>query len=371
MNKSNFLKAENLRHEFHKHPELSCEEVWTKGHIIEFLRNNTSLEVVDCGEFLYAVYRASDVENSAIAFRADFDALPIEDEIDKPYRSEIPGVGHKCGHDGHTASLCGLALELEELKPERDVYLIFQHAEETGGGARVCRQVLLDHPEISEIYGYHNMPGLKEGTIYVAKDVSNCASKGMSVFLKGTPTHASQPELGKNPAFAFADIIKAIPELIRPEGHKGLLLCTIVQVDIGDCAFGVSASDGVLRMTIRAEYENEMNELQSAIETLAGKLACEGGFEVRFEYQDEFPETRNEAKAVEKVLNACSRLGYETFVADKPIRGSEDFGEYLKVVPGAFMFVGAGEDAPAFHTSAFDFNDRLIEYTVEMSKALI
>ena len=84
----------------------------------------------DCGKYFYAVRRANKEKNKkAIAFRADFDALPIEDEIDAPYKSIIPGVGHKCGHDGHAAALCGLALELEDMNLERDVYMVFQHAE--------------------------------------------------------------------------------------------------------------------------------------------------------------------------------------------------------------------------------------------------
>ena len=115
MERENYLLIEQLRHELHQHPELSYQEIWTKQHLMQFL-----LELHDGEKYFYAVWHAAKpTEKAAVAFRADFDALPIEDEIDVPYRSCIPGVGHKCGHDGHAAALCGLGLELEALQPDR------------------------------------------------------------------------------------------------------------------------------------------------------------------------------------------------------------------------------------------------------------
>lgn len=372
MKKENYLLIENLRHELHRHPEISCEEVWTKQHLMEFLKEHTKLTLHDGGRYFYAVYHAEEnnKKRKAIAFRADFDALPIEDEIDKPYRSCISGVGHKCGHDGHAAALCGLALELEDMKPDRDVYMVFQHGEETGKGAVEAKAFLIDNPDIEEIFGFHNQVGEEVGKVLVASKSSNCASKGMSIFMKGSPTHASLPERGVNPVFALADIVRAVPELISPQRYEGLVLCTIVQLNAGDYAFGTAASEGVLRMTIRAEIEAEMDELQRKIEALAESEAKKAGLEFNFEFEDEFPETRNHAASVEKVYKAAKKLGYP--IEEKPTsRGSEDFGYYTKIVPGALFYIGGGVDVPSFHTSAYDFTDCIMENAVEMFKALI
>lgn len=370
MKKENYRLIENLRHELHMHPELSYKETWTKQHLMDFLSEHTKLELHDGGKYFYAAYKAENPERKAVAFRADFDALPIEDQIDKPWRSRIPGVGHKCGHDGHASSLCGLALELENMKPDRNVYLVFQHAEETGRGAKEARQFLIDNPDISEIYGFHNQTGEELGKVLVAKRVSNCASKGMSVYMKGSPTHASLPEKGVNPVFALAEVVRAVPGLIDPDSWEGLVLCTIVQLDAGAYAFGTAASEGVLRMTIRAEIEAEMNELQKKIEELSEAEAAKYGLELSFEFEDEFPETRNDPICVEKVYQAAAGLEYKS--GEKPMsRGSEDFGYYTKIVPGAMFYIGAGKDVPSFHTSGYDFTDQIMENAVEMFKALI
>lgn len=372
MKRDNYFLIENLRHELHRHPELSYEEVWTKQHLMGFLREHTKLELHDGGRYFYAVYRAEKAarKRRAIAFRADFDALPIEDEIDQPYRSCVPGVGHKCGHDGHAAALCGLGLELAELRLDRDVYMVFQHAEETGQGAVEAKAFLLENPDIEEIFAFHNQVGARAGEVLVASGACNCASKGMSVFMKGTPTHASLPERGTNPVFALAKVIDAVPALIEPEKYDGLVLCTVCQLSAGSHTFGTAASEGLLRMTIRAEVEAEMDALQQRIETLCREEAEAAGLTLCFDFQDEFPETRNSANSVEKVYQAAEKLGYS--VHEKPTsRGSEDFGHYTKVVPGALFYIGGGIDVPSFHTSGYDFTDVIMENAVEMFKALL
>ena len=115
MKKENFNKAVALRHEIHQNPDLSNEERPTLERVLRFLRENTkNLEIVDKGHYVYAVYRASDPIKPSIGFRADCDAIKVDDDIDKPYKSLKEGVGHKCGHDGHTATMCGFALEIAQ-----------------------------------------------------------------------------------------------------------------------------------------------------------------------------------------------------------------------------------------------------------------
>ena len=150
MKKENLEKAIKLRHELHEHPELSNQEIWTKNHLIEFLREHTGLEIVDRGRWFYAVYR-SEKGNRNIAFRADFDAIAMEE------------------------------------------------------------------PDTLE---YHNMSSMAHGSVNVKDGAINCASSGMTIRMQGQPSHASEPEKGKNPAFAIAKVIDAIPELISTERNS-------------------------------------------------------------------------------------------------------------------------------------------------------
>ena len=165
MDKDILKTAVVLRHRLHRCAELSGQEKQTKATLIDFLRTHTSLELHDMGAWFYAVYKAplnvrtESAPTRRIAFRADFDALPIEDDPALPYASENRGVAHKCGHDGHSAALCALAAEIDRHGCRSDILFLFQHAEETGCGAPVCQKMITDEkPDI--IFGWHNMPGI-------------------------------------------------------------------------------------------------------------------------------------------------------------------------------------------------------------------
>jgi amidohydrolase len=369
MDRENFERAVTLRHELHRHPELSCQEVWTKQHLIDFLKTNTSLEVVDKGRWFYAVYRAG-ADKPNIAFRADFDALPIDETIDLPYGSQFPGISHKCGHDGHSASLAGFALEIDRKGAEKNIYFVFQHAEETGEGAVECAP-LMEEAGISEIFGYHNAPGLPEHGIGVKDGVVCCASTGMIITFKGVPCHASQPEDGRNPAFAVAEIVRSIPGFTAPAEYKGLVMCTVICMDVGEEAFGMSASEGRLLLTIRGEYDDEMDVLKQKLEAKAGDEAAQYGLEYGISYRDSFFATVSHKKSADKVRRAAKKLGLTVWEGDKPIRGSEDFGAFTRHTRGAFFSVGCGADHAAIHTAEYDFNDGIISTVVDLYSALL
>ena len=368
MEKKNLDLVIQLRHELHAHPELSNHEVWTKQHLIDFLRANTKLEIVDRGLWFYAIYR-SKVGGRNIAFRADFDALPMEERIDLPYGSQFAGVSHKCGHDGHSASLCGFALEIDQLGCEHNVFFLFQHAEETGDGARQC-SVFIEENHIDEIFAWHNMSGFSTNVVHVIDGTAHFASKGMTIHMEGVPSHASEPEKGINPSFAIAKVIDAIPGFIDPAANKGMVLCTIVQVDIGSKAFGLNASKGALRMTIRALYEEEMDRLQKNLEDLATMESEKYGLKVGFEYQEEFPETSNHNESSDKIRHVCKEKGIPLVELSEAFRGSEDFGHYTKRTKGAYCYIGNGEDYPNLHSYQYDFKDSIIETAVELFKGL-
>lgn len=368
MEKKNLELVKQLRHELHQHPELSNQEIWTKQYLIDFLKTHTKLEIVDKGLWFYAIYRAGE-EKKNIAFRADFDALPIPETMDIPHASRFPGISHKCGHDGHAACLAGFALEIDQMGADKNIFFLFQHAEETGDGAAQCA-TFIEENNIAEIFAYHNMSGMALKSVNVIDGTAHCASKGMTIHMEGSPAHASQPEDGANPSFAIAKVINAIPDLISPENNEGMVLCTVVQVDIGERAFGMSASKGDLLLTIRALYEAELDKLQKNLEDLALSQAKTYGLKVSFAYNDIFPETINHKESTDKIRKVCQDKGLQLVEMAEAFRASEDFGHYLKETNGAICYIGNGEDYSQIHTFEYDFPDEIIETAVELFKGL-
>lgn len=369
MKKQNKDLAIALRHELHQHPELSNQEVRTKARLIRFLKEHTDLEIVDHDTWFYAIHRGG--SKKSIAFRADYDALPIYEPRDLfPHASIIEGVSHKCGHDGHASALAGLALEVDQLKPAKDVYFLFQPAEETGDGAIQCVRMLEDN-KIDEIFAFHNESGYEKGTVAIRKGISSFASKGLIIEFTGKPSHASQPEFGINPAWAIARIISKLPDLADGSLYDGLVFSTIIQVKIGDWAFGTSAHEGNLLLTIRGLYEKDMEALDTRVRDLVIAEAEKDGLEVKFSTTDYFPETRNHDVSNAKILQVCEKLGLPSSSLEQANRWSEDFGHLTKRVPGAMFVVGNGVDAPELHTTYYDFPDEILEVAVKVFYGLI
>ncbi|WP_416829286.1 M20 metallopeptidase family protein [Ectobacillus polymachus] len=369
MDRKNLDLSVQLRHELHAHPELSYQEDWTKQHLMEFLKKHTTnLEITDKGKYFYVKYMTGN-NKPTIAFRADFDALPIPETIDLPWKSQYEGVAHKCGHDGHASTLAGFALEVDQKGADKNIIFLFQHAEETGQGALDAREVIKEE-NIEEIFAYHNMSGIPYNTVSVIDGTAWCASKGMSIEMVGSPAHASEPEKGVNPSYAIAEIVAAIPKFIAPDHYEGLVLCTIIQIDVGSENYGISAHEGALRLTIRAEKETELDKLQKKLEDFALKLGKEQGIKVSFKYSDVFPETVNTKESADKVRKVCEEKGIPLRELQKPLRSSEDFGYYQKLIKGAYFLLGNGEDHAPIHTYEYDFVDELIETGVEVFKGL-
>lgn len=370
MEEENLKKSIDLRHDLHRLAELSMHETNTKRRLMQFIRENTDFTVHDCGLWFWC--RKDPEEETGrtpVAFRADMDALPMDEQLDIPYASETPGVSHKCGHDGHSAALAGLALELSGVKLMRPVVLIFQHAEEIGAGGKVCAQLISDL-RIGEAYAFHNLSGYPEGTVVLRRGLTQPASKGLTVHFAGAQSHASYPEQGRNPAWAVADLVADIRELLVMP-HRGMTLATIVGVRVGTGDFGVSAGDGEVRLTLRSESEAEMNELEREIRGKARQLGIRDGLDVNFTSVDEFPETRNADPALDRVAGCAGWLGLPVIYMDEMWRASEDFGWYLKRCPGAIFYLGNGVDYPPLHTGAYDFNDRILPAAVGMMKEIV
>ena len=359
MNQENLSRIINLRHELHKFPELSGQEKTTKRRLMDFIESNTSLAVVDCGKYFYASRYIEGTK--AIAFRADMDALPINENLEVDYSTQNPGISHKCGHDGHCASLCGFALELENLPRKRSVYLIFQHAEETGMGGRECVN-LLHERNIHEIYALHNWSGYPEKSIIVREGLCQCCSAGLTIKFSGRKSHASEPEKGLNPAFIIADLI----QYINNANESQKILCTIININLGEKNFGISPGEGEISLTLRACKESDMREFRNQVVNMAETLAKKFGFGVNCEGFDYFPETTSESFCVDRVKRAAKSLNLEIINLPDPFRASEDFGWYTKQVPGAIFYVGNGKNYPDIHTANYDFNDKILETAADM-----
>ena len=362
----NLDKITELRHLLHRCPDLSLRESGTISILESFLRENTSLELFDRDGWFYAVKRSSaePVLKSPIAFRADMDALPADESLTVSYASVRKGISHKCGHDGHMAALCGLALELDKTNVDRDVYLVFQPGEEIGQGAVRCAD-LIDEKGILEIYAFHNLSGYPENSIVFRKNLTQPASEGLTVRMHGKRSHACAPEEGFSPSAAIAELALYALRL-HNEPHDGMALCTVVGIQCGDNDFGISPGDGSVSITLRAEQELFMKEMETKLLKRAEELSVRDGLRTEYEIHDYFPETRNHDEALDRVLLAASGLKLPVIEMKKLWRASEDFGYYLKRCSGAMFYIGNGEEYPAVHTDNYDFNDRILKTAVDI-----
>ena len=357
-----------LRHTLHRYPELSMRERETMRRVKAFLRENTTVEIVEREGWFYAVKPGRDPASRPIAFRADMDALPMQEDRELPYASTCDGVSHKCGHDGHTAALCGLALALEETPPERTVYLIFQPGEEIGAGGERCA-ALLREKDIREVYAFHNLSGYPEGTVLYRNGLTNPASEGLTIRFRGKQSHASTPEDGRNPAAVISRLALYSQQCLEGP-HDGMVLCTVTGIRVGSGDFGISPGEGSLCLTLRAEREDEMKRLETDLLRYAAEQAGENGLRAEHQISDYFPETRNHPEGIRRVLSCAEKQGIPTLEMDRLWRASEDFGYYLKQSPGAMFYIGSGTEYPALHTPEYDFNDRILPTAVSMLAGL-
>ena len=366
-----------LRKQLHRIPEHSMQEVKTKQMLMDFLKLHTALEIVDHGAWFYAVKRAYDrvtTENDKtfdvsevaaeipeqmteykppIAFRADMDAVCGKDG--KP--------GHFCGHDGHSSVLCGLGLYLDSGKEPlaQDVYLIFQPAEEIGKGAELCRS-LIKEKHIGEIYGFHNIPGKPLGTVLVKDGTFACASTGLEIHMTGTPSHAAYPEAGRNPGYALARLLLQIEELTEHFNEtRGFVRMTLIGMELGSKNYGVAASDGYLRLTVRSEGEQVFHDYLAEIRKLAEVMAQKEDLELSIKEIERFPSTDNHTEQVQKIRACAASQQIPYIELPEPMRWSEDFGWYLQETKGAFFGIGDGEDYAQLHTEHFEFPDAILE----------
>jgi len=351
-----------FRRRLHERPELSGEERETARAVRAFLERTAPDRVIDNlgGHGLAAVYEGA-APGPCLMFRAELDALPIDEVSAAPYRSRTLGKAHLCGHDGHMAALAGLALGLSRGRPKKGrVVLLFQPAEETGAGAEaVILDPLFSAIQPDFVFAWHNMPGMPRGVASIANGPAACASRGLRVIFNGRTAHASSPEAGISPMRALA---RLMPELTAL-GRGGTIdadysLVTITHVEMGAHSFGVAPGRGELWATLRTVTDATMESLVARAEGLIRDAASADGLEVDIAYRDAFDSAVNAPAAVEQVTRALEAEGVKWSVG-LPMRPSEDFGRYSAEAPSALFLLGAGEGHPSLHNADYDFPDEL------------
>ncbi|MGX8706116.1 MAG: M20 metallopeptidase family protein [bacterium] len=347
----------DLRAKLHACPELSGREVNTLNLLENFLRTHTTLAVERRPEGLLATHWEGG-QLETLGFRADVDAIPCDGH-----------ARHGCGHDGHSAILCALALALEGRTIDKNLCFIFQPAEETGEGAKAICEAWPEIETLHRIYGLHNIPGHPLGAVLARPGCFACASRGFVVDVQGKPAHAAYPGEGQNPAALLCEAVLALPGMIDGilNGDPRLLMHTVIGLRVGGENFGMSASDGRLCLTLRGHREADIDALTDAIRAFIEK----GGMTASYENRDVFPDTTNPPDIADEVVKRWNAAGLPVRVLDEPMRWSEDFGWYLKRVPGQFFGIGIGEDHPGLHTGDYVFDDRAIAPALSALLALL
>ncbi|MBR9945096.1 peptidase dimerization domain-containing protein [Clostridiaceae bacterium Marseille-Q4145] len=182
----------------------------------------------------------------------------------------------------------------------------------------------------------------------------------MTLKFHGKATHTAYPENGLSPAHAVGELLRQVPEFLTPEHYTGMVLCTVIGVQMGEKAFGAAAAYAEVWLTLRAEHEKDLELLRETVWRTAKDLAGADGLGVEMEEQDVFPSTENDPGCAAKVIERCNGKPLEV-----SMRWSEDFGHYLKKCKGAFFGIGAGKDHPALHTITYEYPDDLLEKTAE------
>lgn len=354
-----------FRRELHRFPEVSGEEAATAQRVETALGETSPDQIVTGlgGHGVAAVYNGI-TAGPTVLVRCELDALPIEEHSSAAHRSTIPGKGHLCGHDGHSATLMGLARMLGRARPARGrVVLMFQPAEEDGSGAA---KVLAD-PAFAPLtpdwaLSLHNMPGMPLGQAALAAGPMNCASRGALIRLHGRTAHASMPETGQSPAPALARLIPALTALGqgRDPRDEGFRLVTVTHARLGEPAFGIAPGEAELWVTLRTTRDADMAALVTAAEALVAEAATGAQLTHEISYQDVFHACENDVEATAVLARALDAEGVAWDSGTLPMRASEDFGRFGAVSKSAMFLLGAGETTPALHNPDYDFPDDLI-----------
>lgn len=351
------------RHRLHRQPELSFREAVTSSLVATRLAQwgwDVTRHVG--GHGVVGTLKAGDGKR-AVAIRADMDALPITEETGKPWASEVAGVMHACGHDGHTTMLLGAAQQLARTRNfSGTVHLVFQPAEEAGkdsGAQQMIADGLFERFPCDAIFGMHNQPGVPTGTLLFKDGPFMSASDTAIISIRGRGGHAARPHMTVDPVMIAGSLIMALQTVVsRNIDPTQTAIVTVGTVHAGTAA-NVIPESAKLELSIRSFDEGVRAKLEQRITELVTAQVMSYGGSVEIEYQRGYPVLVNTAAETAFARQVAEELvGPQRVIAPYgPVTGSEDFAYFLQHKPGCFLRIGNGEHSPMVHNAKFDFDD--------------
>jgi hippurate hydrolase len=379
--RSYHAELKEVRHDIHAHPELAFEESRTSSIVAELLAG-WGIEVhrglAKTG--VVGVIKGKKANSGkGVGLRADMDCLPMHETTALPYRSIHAGRMHACGHDGHTTMLLGAARYLAETRNfDGTAYLIFQPAEEGGGGGQVMvKEGLFRMFPADEIYALHNWPGLPPGKMAVGTGPMMAATDEIQIVVRGKGGHAAMPHLTVDPVVASAHIITALQTIasrnVSPVDAIVVSVCSMETSQIG--AFNVIPDFVKLVGTVRSFLPETRELAEQRIREIVGKVAEAFGGSAEIDYRRGYPATINTPRESAFAARVGERIfGKDNVITDPPpTMGGEDFSYMLLERPGAYVFLGQGGGPHNcfLHNPGYDFNDEVIPLGAGYLAALV
>ena len=354
------------RHDFHRNPELQYELPKTAAKVADLLRSFGCDEVVEgVGKsgVVGVIHGQVDTSRRVIGLRADMDALPIDEKSDVLYKSEVPGVMHACGHDGHTSMLLGAAQYLCETRNfDGKAAVIFQPAEEGGAGAKaMIDDGLVTRFNIDEFYGIHNMPGIETGKFAIRPGPLMASADRFKIILTGKGGHAAMPHLAVDTTLVAAQILVNLNLIVsRSIDPLKRVVVTAGTFKTDSSALNVIANTVELEGSVRSLDEDMRDLVQERLSQVAEGTAAANQCEITIEYERGYPITDNNEEATQHAISVASSVS-EVDTDTPPIMPSEDFAYMLMEKPGAFIFLGNG-DSQMLHNPEYIFDDEAIPF---------
>ena len=355
------------RHDFHQHPELLFDVQRTAGKVADLLRSFGCDEVVEgIGRtgVVGVIHGKSDTAGRAVGLRADMDALPIIEATGVDNASKTHGKMHACGHDGHTAMLLGAAKYLSETRNfDGRVVLIFQPAEEGGGGGReMVQDGMITRFGIQEVYGMHNMPGIPVGHFAIRPGAMMAAADQFDIVVTGKGGHAAKPHDCIDTTVVAAHIIVAL-QTIASRGVDPLkqVVVSVCTVATDSTAHNVIPQVVKMRGTARTMDPSVQDFVERRISEIASGTAQALGAVAEVTYQRGYPVTVNAAENTEFAADVARSISANVDTNTPPLMGAEDFSFMLNERPGAYIFLGNGDTAMVHHP-AYNFDDNAIPF---------
>ena len=362
-----------LRRDIHREPELGFDTEKTAEKVLAAI-DGLPLDIqTGVAENGIVATLEGEGDGPTVALRADMDALPILEETGLPFASETEGKMHACGHDGHTSMLVGAAHTLSGMRDRLDgtVKFCFQPAEEGGGGGKV----MVDEgfaDDVSTIFALHLWPGLPFGKVATKAGPIMAAADAFEMEIKASGGHGAMPHLASDAIAIAAQVVTALQTIVSREVDPvEPAVLTVGEIGAGT-AFNIIPDKARLGGTVRTLDADLRREIPARIEELSRGIAKGMRGDVDLDYTFSYPVTVNDEAAADFALGVAEDLfgGESVLQLPNPSMGGEDFAYFLEKVPGAFIWLGVGEDVSGLHTPRFAFDEEILPRGAALLTAL-